>query len=148
MGVARGFSYIQLLLVITMLAVLAAVASPYYLSWQTRQQVRSTSAMLWSDLHYAQSRAMQLEQSDAWGVHINQSQHEYVIFHGSTYDSSDLYNETITYSDGVTITPDTDIAFAGLTGAVASDLTLTITANALPSESRTITINEEGLISQ
>lgn len=145
---AKGFSYVQLLLVIGLLAVLAAVASPYYFNWQARQQVRTTSAMLWSDLHYVQSRAMQLEQAATWGVHIDNSVHQYVLFHGSTYSSSDPYNETITYSNGVTMTPSTDIVFAGLTGVVTSDVNITITSNTLTSESQTISINVEGLITQ
>lgn len=145
---ARGFSYVQLLLVITIMAILAAVASPVYLAWQARQQVRSTSAMLWSDLHYVQSRAMQREQDAEWGVHVDNSSHQYVLFRGSTYASSDAFNETITYANSVSVSPSTDIHFAGLTGAAASAVTLTITATNLPTESRTITINEEGLITQ
>lgn len=142
-----GFSYVQLLLVIALLAVLAAIASPYYLAWQTRQQARTASATLWADLHYAQSRAMQLEQGEPWGVHIDNSLHQYVIFRGSSYNSADSYNEPINYAGTVTISPSADIIFAGLTGTTTA-ATLTITPEALPSEAQTITINAQGLITQ
>ena len=142
-----GFSYVQLLLVITLLVILAGAASPYYLSWQTRQQARTTSTMLWSDLHYTQSRSIQLEQGDSWGIHIDNTAHQYVIFRGASYSSSDTYNETITYPTGVTISPSSDIVFSGLTGTTTAT-TLTITPAALPSAAETITINAQGLITQ
>ncbi len=143
-----GFSYVQLLLVIALLVILAGISAPYYLTWQARQQLRTTSSMLWSDLHYAQSRAMQREYDAAWGVHINNTDHTYTVFHGDTYNSGDAYNEIVHYSSNVTITPATDVVFLGLTGAVATPITYTITSNSLPSEIETIDINVEGLIAQ
>jgi Tfp pilus assembly protein FimT len=148
LSLRAGFSYVQLLLVVALLVILAGISAPYYLTWQARQQLRTTSSMLWADLHYAQSRAMQREQDAGWGVHFDNSTHSYTLFHGSTYLSSDVYNETIQYSSNVTITPTTDIAFAGLTGEVTSPITYTITSNSLPTETETISINVEGLIAQ
>ncbi len=145
---ARGYSYIQMLLVIALLALLAAVASPYYLSWQQRQNLRSTSSILLSDLRYVQSKAMQREQSASWGVYIDDSSKHYILFHGASYSASDPYNQTVSYPASVSInaSPTSEIAFAGLTAAVASEITITMTSVSLPAASKTIHINEAGLV--
>lgn len=144
----RGYSYIQMLLVIALLAILAAVASPYYLSWQQRQNLRSTSSILLSDIRYVQSKAMQREQDASWGLYIDDSNKQYVLFHGASYSASDVYNQTVSYPSSVSITasPTSEIALAGLTGAVASEITITMTAVSLPTASNTIHINAEGLV--
>ncbi|MBI4407176.1 MAG: hypothetical protein HY565_01610 [Candidatus Kerfeldbacteria bacterium] len=144
----RGYSYIQMLLVIALLALLAAVASPYYLAWQQRQSLRSTSSILLSDLRYVQSKAMQREQDASWGIYIDDSSKHYTLFHGASYSASDAYNQTVSYPASVSISasPTNEIALAGLTGAVASEITITMTSVSLPTASKTIHINAEGLV--
>ena len=144
----RGYSYVQMLMVIALLAILAAVSSPYYLSWQQRQQVRSTSSMLLADLRYAQSRAMQREQDATWGMIVEDSSKQYVLFRGSTYAPTDSYNQTISYPDSIVVSasPSSQVVFAGLTGVPDNATTLTITSTSLPSASNTITINAEGVV--
>lgn len=136
----RGYSYIQMLLVIALLAILAAVASPYYLSWQQRQQIRSTSSMLLADLRYVQSRAMQREQDTTWGITIDDNAKEYILT-GSA-------NQTITYPDHIVVaaSPASEIEFAGLTGIPTNSSTIMISSTSLPSAQHTITINDEGVI--
>lgn len=145
---ARGYSYVQMLLVIALLAILAAASSPYYFSWQQRQQLRSMSGMLLADLSYVQSRAMQREQDDVWGLYIDDAAKAYILFHGSSYSASDPYNQTVTYPNStvVTASPSNEIVFAGLTGEPTSPTTITITSTSLPSDSNTITINALGVV--
>lgn len=145
---ARGYSYVQMLMVIALLAILAAVASPYYLRWQQGQQLRSVSAMLAADLRYVQSRAMQREHGDTWGIYIEDSQQQYSLFRGASYTPGDPYNQTISYPDSVTLnaSPSPTIAFSGLTGTVPTAVTITISSTSLPTDSKMITINEEGLV--
>ena len=145
---ARGYSYIQMLLVIALLALLAAVASPYYLAWQQRQNLRSTSSILLSDLRYVQSKAMQREQDASWGVYIDDSNKRYILFHGASYSAADVYNQTVTYPASVSIgaSPSSEIAFAGLTATSPSEVTITMTSVSLQIASKTIHINAEGLV--
>lgn len=146
---ARGISYVQLLLVIALLAILAGISAPYLLSWQQRERVRTTATMLWADLHYAQSKAMQLELGEPWGIHIDDASKEYVLFSGTTYNPTDSNNEPIAYANSVSITPSTDLVFAGLTGEpiTGTDTTLTVAATSGVA-TITITINAAGLIEQ
>lgn len=135
----RGYSYVQMLMVITLLAILAAVASPYYLSWQQRQAVRSTSSMLMADLRFMQSRSMQREQATTWGIVIDDAAKQYTL--------TGSYNQTVSYPDSImiTATPSTTIVFVGLTGLPTAATTIAITSTSLPSANNTITINEEGV---
>lgn len=136
----RGYSYVQMLMVITLLAILAAVASPYYLSWQQRQAVRSTSSMVLADLRFMQSRSMQREQDTTWGIVIDDAAKQYTL--------TGNYNQTVSYPDSIMITaiPSPTIVFVGLTGLPTAATTIAITSTSLPSATKTITINAEGVM--
>lgn len=144
---ATGYSYIQLLLVIALLAILAAVASPYYLQWQQRQRLQSTTLMLLSDLRLAQTRAQQRAENAQWGVHIDDSAKAYVIFHGSSYDTADQYNFTVDYPTSLNLSPNQDIVFTAVTGQLqAAVSTITISSNSLAGATEFIGINPQGVI--
>ena len=139
---ARGYSYVQMLMVISLLAILAAASSPYYFSWQQRQQVRSTSSMLLADLRLTQSRSMQREQNTTWSILVEDSAKQYHVMSGAN-----AY-QTITYPDSIVVSasPTDEVEFAGLTGAVAVASTITITSSNLSGASDTITINAAGVM--
>jgi len=143
-----GYSYLQILLVVALLAILAAVASPYYVRWQQQQRVQSTALLLVSDLQSTQTRAMQRYYDAAWGIRINDSAKAYTVFRGSTYAAADTYNYTVTYPSSVSISPDQDIVFTPSSGELdgASSVALTISSAGTPTDSATININAQGLI--
>lgn len=148
MTLRAGYSYLQILLVIGLLAILAAVASPYYVRWQQQQRVQSTALVLISDLQSTQTRAMQRYYDAPWGIRISDSAKTYTVFHGSTFNASDSYNYTVSYPSSVSISPDQDIVFTPSSGELdgASSVSLTIASNSTPTESSTISINAQGLI--
>lgn len=55
---ARGFTMIELLTALAVLAILAAIAAPSFSSFTARQQARSVSSDLHSDLLFARSEAL------------------------------------------------------------------------------------------
>ncbi len=142
----RGFSYIQVLVVVAMLSILAAVSSPYYIQFQYKQRLHSSAEALLSDIRLVQGKAMQQMEDDQWGVHISDSDKAYVLFYGGTYNSTEANNMSISYVNSVSISPDQDIVFDPVTGAPTSgsDVTVTVSSSSL-SETRTITINSEGM---
>lgn len=146
----KGFSYVQILLIVAIIAVLAASSAPYYLQFQVRQQLQSTSSILLADIRYAQSKAMQQAEHDQWGVHISDSDKEYVLYYGSTYSAAESNNVVIDYPASVSLSPDQDILFEPVTGVPTSgtSTTITVTSSAVPNESFTISINEEGRTSR
>ncbi len=143
-----GYSYLQILLVVALLAILAAVASPYYVSWQQQQRVQSTTLLLISDLQNAQTKAMQRYYNDTWGIHINDSAKAYTVFHGSSYSAMDSNNYAVTYPSSVSLSPNQDIVFSPSSGALASasSVTITVTSASIATETQTIYINAQGLI--
>lgn len=143
-----GYSYIQILVVLAIIVILAGVASPYYVQWQNRARLQSAADTLLADTWLTQTKAIQREHDAAWGLHINDASKQYVLFHGSTYSSSDVNNITVQYPSTVTISPSQDIAFNPVTGAVTSgsDVTFSLTSSSLPLESRSITIHAQGAI--
>lgn len=146
-----GYSYLQILLVVALLAILAAVASPYYVRWQQQQRVQSTTLLLISDLQNVQTKAMQRYYNDAWGIRINDSAKAYTVFHGSTYNATDNYNYEVAYPSSVSLSLSSDqedIVFTPSSGvlASASAVVITVTSTSLPIEAQTININAQGLI--
>lgn len=143
-----GYSYLQILLVVALLAILAAAASPYYVRWQQQQRVQSTALVLRSDLQSAQTKAMQRYHNDTWGIRIHDSAKTYIIFRGSSYNAADSYNYAVSYPNSISISPDQDIVFTPTTGALdsATSLALTIASTGTPTESASISINAQGLI--
>lgn len=143
-----GYSYIQLLLVIALLAILAAVASPYYLQWQQRQRIQSTALMLLSDLRLAQTRAQQRANDAPWGIRIDDASKTYVIFHGANYNPTDQYNFTVSYSSSINLSPNQTIVFAAVSGQLVTPdaSTITVSAASLPNETELIVISPQGVI--
>lgn len=142
----RGNSYLQVLLVVAMLTILAAVASPMYAQFQYRQRLHGTADILLSDIRLTQSKAMQSVKNNQWGIHINDSDKAYVIFYGSTYNPTEPENYSISYPNSISMSPNQDIVFQAITGLPesASSTTINISSQNL-NESRSIVINEEGM---
>lgn len=141
-----GFNYIQVLLVFAIIAILAAAASPFYVQFQSRQQLQATATTLLSDIRLTQSRAMHRYQNDTWGIHIADSTKTYVLFYGSSYSASDSHNVPVVYPNSISLSPDQDVSLLSVTGQPSSGtaVTITVTSSRLPTESLTVTINAEG----
>lgn len=140
-----GISYIQVLVVVAMIAILAAISSPYYLHFQSRQQLSATAETLLADIRLAQSKAMQRDKGDQWGIHINNTAGEYTIFYGELYSAVESNNITVQYPTNISLSPNQDISFAPVTGTPITGATsITVSSAAITTETYTITINDEG----
>ncbi len=142
----RGNSYLQVLLVVAMLTILAAVASPMYAQFQYRQRLHGTADILLSDIRLTQSKAMQSVKNNQWGIHINDTDKAYVLFYGSTYNPTETENYSVSYPNSISISPSQDIVFESITGQPISGSPTTISISSQNiSETRSIVINEEGM---
>lgn len=139
-----GITYIQVLVVVAMIGILAAISSPYYLHFQSRQQLSATAETLLADIRLAQSKAMQRNNGDQWGIHIDNAAGEYTIYYGELYSASESNNITVPYPTNISLSPNQDISFAPVTGAPTSATSITVSSSAIPTETYTITINDEG----
>lgn len=142
----QGYSYLQVLVVVAVLTILAAVSSPFYVQFQYRQRLHSTADVLLSDIRLTQSKAMHGVEDDQWGVHISDGDKSYVVFYGSTFNAGEPNNFSVDYAASVSISPDQDIVFDAVTGipSSGSSTTLSITSSNL-SDTRYVTINSEGM---
>lgn len=123
-----GFSLLELLLVVAVLAILGGIGSSYYFNVVKNIEMSTAAAGVISDLKHAQNSAMAGETGVRWGVHfVNGTDDYYQVFStptnfasASTTITSIIYlPQQVTFanpSEGST----KDVLFERITGVVAS----------------------------
>src|SRR3989344_2865404 len=101
----RGFTLPELLIVMSILAVLFGLVSLSLLGGQHQLSVASSLSQLIADIKLQQSKAMWgdtegRDTTDTYGVSLNSNQ--YILFHGSVGNSDDV---TVNLDDSVTVGP-------------------------------------------
>jgi len=145
MSHTKGFTLIEVLLSVTLIAILAAFTTPVYLSFFLSNDV----ALVTSDLASSLRRAQLLSRSGAsdspWGVAIQNQQ--IILFQGTTYAARDTtFDEITTFGSIIDVTGITEVTFSQLYGIPSTTGATTFTS-AENNVSKTITINEIGLVS-
>lgn len=147
----RGFTLLETLVVLAIMAIVMGGATAFYQSYLTGLELNSTAEGIFSDLRRAQSKALSgIEDSD-WGI----------VFYNQADDSSDYYEfysynstlgtttvSTTTLSPGLDFTApaeggSTNFRFGRGTGLPATAGEITIDHRG---ESRTITVVAGGQI--
>lgn len=151
----KGFTFIELIVVIGILSVLFSIAFVGISSLQVGSTKQSTSVVLYSDLKNQQIKAMSGDTQSSgiksnYGIKILSD--SYVLFRGSTYNALDTSNITMDAEPGYTINstfPDTTIVFeAGsgeIIGFVNGQNTITITHTST-GQAKTIQLNKYGAV--
>ncbi|MFA5051936.1 MAG: prepilin-type N-terminal cleavage/methylation domain-containing protein [Patescibacteria group bacterium] len=139
-----GFSFIEVMMVMAVLVLLAGLAIPFYQSFQVSSGLDNTTREVASALRRTQGLAMGSQQWSAWGVHIGT--HQYVIFPGTVYNPSEPKNEIFTIPQSITLSSSAgaDIVFSRIKGETANAGTLTL--QTVNNEAASITINQRGII--
>jgi type II secretory pathway pseudopilin PulG len=89
----KAFSYIEIIIVISVLAIFSGMALLFGQASQVRADVNAEAGNLASYLRLAQSRAMSGEGNSDHGIHLQGD--SYIVFEGSVYTASDLNNYKI-----------------------------------------------------
>lgn len=143
-----GFSLLELLLVIALLAIVGGIGSTYYFNIVKDLELASAADTLIEDLRRTQNGSMTGENGRAWGVHfVNGADDLYQVFSTlsdfagtSTIVVNTVYlPASILFSDPIEGTTK-DVVFARITGA-ATSTSITI---ASPDNNKTITIPASG----
>lgn len=124
----KGFSLLELLLVVAILAIAAVMSVGYYRNYVKSVELESAAKLIAADLRTARSKAMLGDGSLKWGVNfVNSSTDYHELFSTPTdYQNASTSVQTTTYLlSGInfTVPPSasaTNVIFNKITGAAAS----------------------------
>ena len=153
---ARGFTIIELLLVIGIFAIVATLATINLVKPQTQASVDSTTQTLTADLKQQQLKAMAGDSEGASSAQVHGIKFfsdRYILFRGSTYQVGESSNFEVKLETNITLTsinfPSAEVVFLRRSGEVlnytAGSNNVTI-QNTQSSEQKTITVNRYGAI--
>jgi Tfp pilus assembly protein FimT len=146
---SRGFTIVELLLVIGLTAILAGMVAPVYGGLQASAQIGDVSSSLVQNLRLARQKSISGYNGSSYGVRLNKpAANQYIVYQGADYDGrTSNYDETITFGSTVSIvvTPAEDIHFTKGSGTTTAT---TITITHVTQGVRVLTVSAEGFIEE
>ncbi len=130
----RGFTLIELMIVLAVAAVLAALAAPSFVEQLSRRRIEGSATDLSTDLQFARSQAVTEPTGSTVSVITQNSGTQYRIFKTSAAGTStDI--RTVFLPAGITVTNGITVTYDQLRGAAAAaqqlDLASTRTAGSV-----------------
>lgn len=139
---AAGFTLVEILLVIGMLAFLAAIITPITLDFYKSQQLDTHTRQIIQTLRRAQLSAMSVEEDSSFGVYLTNN--NYTLFRGSSYVTRETqYDEVFDLSQIVNISGLSEVVFSKLDGLSSATGQISLTNNI---KTNAIDINEMGRV--
>lgn len=119
-----GFTLIEILLVLAISAILVVISAGVFLAADKKEDVDSQVRNLKSVLNLARNQSLASEGLNSFGVHINTSANEYVLFPGSSFDPANPENKTFTMPANIGVSIElngggSDIIFGRLSGGTS-----------------------------
>lgn len=136
-----GFSLIEIILVVGLLLVLAAITVPISGSWFLSNQLHTTTSILVSSIRKAQTYAQANKNNQTWGICLTGS----VLRLFSSSCASPVIKDDYTLPSSITITGLSTVTFSSLRGEPSLPQFITISDSGT---SKTVTINSVGGIIQ
>jgi len=134
----KGFSFIEILLVIAIVAIVAAAVTPFLSNFVLRNNFDITRDQVLSTLRKAQSYAMDKKDSQTWGVCLTGNNIR--LYSGSC--ASPIFSEDFVKSSNVNLSGLSDTTF-NLRGEPSAALNITVSSVL---DSASITVNTVGRI--
>ncbi len=143
----KGFTLVELILVIAIIAILAAMAIPTLGNFSNRTQIDATTSEIISALRFAQQKAMAVEQDSMHGVYFDEPNNKFVLFRGNNYGDNPSENIEFDYPNVINVAQgftNNQVDFEKLFGTTSDTGNITITNNI--NQTKTVSVSSVGKI--
>lgn len=138
-----GFTLVEMIMVIALLAVLAAFSTPFYVSFVRRNDLSIAARAVGLAINNAEIHSQGILLDQAWSVRVQQG--SVTVYLGTNYVTRDqAWDITTKIRSNISFTGTTDFTFSRGTGlpTQASSITLRNINN----ETRTVSVNAKGVV--
>jgi prepilin-type N-terminal cleavage/methylation domain-containing protein len=148
-----GFSLIEILLVISILAIISASVFLWFSNYQRQTETESASKMIISSLRDAQSRSISGKDFMRWGIFFDDTDNKFILFRDEGgYASATVKEETylskyVQFDSASLLGGCNEIIFEKINGATAQSCAIKIVDKSNYSNFINIIITSSGLIS-
>jgi prepilin-type N-terminal cleavage/methylation domain-containing protein len=141
----KGFTLIEILLSVSLLAMLFAIPSVIYQSSLDSNQVYGTKSLITSAINIAQNNSISGKSDSTWGVYITTT--NITVFKGTSYATRDMslggdFNTIYTYPNTMSVSGITELVFAKKSGQPNTTGSITINKG---STTTSLSINTKGI---
>ncbi|MFC1701097.1 Tfp pilus assembly protein FimT/FimU [Patescibacteria group bacterium] len=146
----KGFTFIELLIVIAIMLVIAVAASPIYGNLMASSQLNENTSQIIQIVRTAREQSSAWLNDSAHGVYFNITEKKYILYQGDSYASRNTNYDRETSLDSSlslsTTLSNNEINFSKGLGMPNNTGNITLSHDA--SNSRIITINSFGMTEQ
>ena len=107
MGKQSGFTIVEIIIVIAVLGIMAAIGVPNFLNWLPKYRLQSAARDLYSNLYLAKISA--IKNNTSWAIVFNVDANTYQVCSGKGPDNSwggpNIVVKTVILSSTVTVVP-------------------------------------------
>jgi len=150
----KGFTLIEIVIVITILAIISTIVISNFFLWTKKTDVNNTIQEFANILRLAQNRTLSSEGDSQYGVYINtvDSPYKYILFKGTSYDTRDssfdqvsILVKTVEFFN-ISLGGGNEIVFSKLSGASVQSGSVSIRSKSDTSQIKTVYIENSGTI--
>jgi len=151
-----GFTLVEMLVILGIMAILLALAIPTYRSFQRESDLNNATEEIINTLRVAQNKTLASEGASQYGVYFDQTTapHQITLFKGGDYAGRDpLLDEIHKLSESIKIYDislaggKTEVVFKRLSGETSETGNLSLQLISDPTKTKTIYIENSGQVS-
>lgn len=138
-----GFTLLELLLSVSILAILVAITAPILIAFQRNNDIDLTADTLSQVLRRAQILSQAINNDDSWGVKIDNN--NIILFKGNSFiGRNQNYDETFSTSNSITFSGINEIIYNKFSGDTTGGSI--IMTNTTENKNISINVNSKGIV--